>query len=203
MPDNSSTPFLWVNRDLSEANGFDPDVDLTTWQAAGAVLDTLGEAGLDCPMTTSWQSWIHLENFSAYHNVPFATMDNGFGGTGTELSFNGPVQVQHIGQIGEWVAEGKSFYDGRRNEAGANVRSGESALFTESSAGYAGIKAEAEFDFEVRMLPNSEGVKGAPQNTIICGASLWVMEGFSDEEYAGVAAFSNALASPEIQAKWH
>lgn len=97
MPDNSSTPFLWVNRDLSEANGFDPDVDLTTWQAAGAVLDTLGEAGLDCPMTTSWQSWIHLENFSAYHNVPFATMDNGFGGTGTELSFNGPVQVQHIG----------------------------------------------------------------------------------------------------------
>ena len=42
-----------------------------------------------------------------------------------------------------------------------------------------------------------------PQNTIIGGASLWVMEGHEDEDYAGVASFLNFLSSPEIQAKWH
>lgn len=203
MPYNSSTPVLWVNRDLMQANGVDPDTDLSTWQNVDAVIDQLSEAGLACPMTTAWQSWIHLENLSAYHDVPFATQENGFAGLDTELAFNGPVQVQHIAQIGEWAQEGKFLYAGRRNEGGANFRGGECALFTESSAGYAGIKAEAQFAFDVRPLPYWDGVAGAPQNTIIGGASLWVMAGHDDTEYAGVAAFFNYLASPEVQAQWH
>ena len=154
-------------------------------------------------MTTAWQSWIHLENLSAYHNVPFASKDNGFGGVDTELSFNGPVQVKHVQTMGDWAKDGKFIYAGRRNEGGANFRAGECGLFTESSAGYAGIKAEAKFDFEVRPLPYWEGAAGAPQNTIIGGASLWVMEGHESDEYKGVAAFLNFLSSTDIQAKWH
>ena len=203
LPFNSSTPVLWANRDALNAAGIAADADLTTWQGVGAVLDDLAAAGHECPLTTAWQSWVHLENFSAYHNVPFATMGNGFEGLGTELAFNGPVQVQHIDQMGQWAADGKFIYAGRRNEGGANFRAGDCAFFTESSAGYAGIKAEAEFAFEVHPLPYWGGVEGAPQNTIIGGASLWVMAGQSDEEYAGVAAYLNFLSSPEIQAKWH
>ncbi len=203
LPFNSSTPVLWVNRDLLSGAGIDPDVDLSTWEQVGEVLDQLKEAGVGCPMTTAWQSWIHLENFSAYHDTPFATKANGFGGTDTELAFNGPAQVAHISAMGEWARDGKFIYAGRRNEGGANFRSGECALFTESSAGYAGISAEAQFDFEVRPLPYWKAVADEPQNTIIGGASLWVMEGHEAEEYAGVAAFLNFLSSPEIQAKWH
>ena len=203
LPFNSSTPVLWVNRDKLQEAGIDPDTDLSTWEQVGAVLDQLKAAGVDCPMTTAWQSWIHLENFSAYHDVPFASKDNGFGGTDTELSFNGPAQVAHIGAMGDWAKDGKFIYAGRRNEGGANFRAGECALFTESSAGYAGIKAEAQFNFEVRPLPYWKAVADEPQNTIIGGASLWVMEGQSDAEYAGVAAFMDFLSSPEIQAKWH
>ena len=106
-----------------------------------------------------------------------------------------------MGQTG--LKDGKFIYAGRRNEGGARFRAGECALFTESSAGYAGVKKEAEFDFSIRELPYWEGVQGAPQNTIIGGASLWVMEGKSDEEYKGVAEFLNFLSTPEIQAKWH
>ena len=76
-------------------------------------------------------------------------------------------------------------------------------MFTESSAGYAGISSEAEFDFEVRPLPYWEGVGNAPQNTIIGGASLWVMEGHDDAEYKGAGAFLNYLSSSAVQAKWH
>ena len=203
LPFNSSTPVLWVNRDKLQEAGVDPDTDLTTWENVGAVLDDLKAAGVDCPMTTAWQSWIHLENFSAYHDTPFATKDNGFGGTDTELAFNGPAQVAHISAMGEWAQDGKFIYAGRRNEGGANFRAGECALFTESSAGYAGISSEAEFDFEVRPLPYWEAVASEPQNTIIGGASLWVMEGHSDAEYEAVAAFMDFLSSAEIQAKWH
>ena len=135
--------------------------------------------------------------------MPFATKDNGFGGTDTELVFNGPTQVKHIATLGEWAADGKFIYTGRRNEGGANFRSGECALFTESSAGYGGISAEAEFAFDIRPLPYWEGEGNAPQNTIIGGASLWVMSGHSDEEYKGVAEYLKFLSSPEVQAKWH
>lgn len=203
LPYNSSTPVLWVNKDALTEAGIDPNVDLSTWQKVGEVLDQLKAAGHECPLTTAWQSWIHLENMSAYHNVPFATQDNGFAGTDTELALNGPVQVQHISQMGDWAKDGKFIYKGRRNEGGSDFRAGTCALFTESSAGYAGINGEAEFEFAVRPLPYWEGADGAPQNTIIGGASLWVMSGHEDDEYKGVAEFLNFLSSTDIQAKWH
>ncbi|KQI73243.1 glycerol-3-phosphate ABC transporter substrate-binding protein [Loktanella sp. 5RATIMAR09] len=203
LPFNASTPVLWVNRDAMAAAGVDPDTDLSTWQNVDAVLTALQEGGEDCPLVTAWQSWIHLENFSAYHDVPFASQDNGFAGLDTELMLNGEAQIAHLTAMGQWAQDGKFIYTGRRNEGGANFRSGECALFTESSAGYAGITAEAEFDFDVRPLPYWEGVGNAPQNTIIGGASLWVMEGHEADEYMGAGAFLNFLSSSDVQAKWH
>lgn len=203
LPFNSSTPVLWVNKDALKDAGIAADVDLSTWEKVGEVLDTLKASGSECPLTTAWQSWIHLENFSAYHNTPFASKDNGFAALDTELTFNSPLQVKHIQAMGDWAKEGKFFYAGRRNEGGANFRAGECALFTESSAGYAGIKSEAQFEFEVRPLPYWSEAAGAPQNTIIGGASLWVMEGHDADEYKATAAFLNFLSSTDIQAKWH
>ncbi|WP_209006204.1 sn-glycerol-3-phosphate ABC transporter substrate-binding protein UgpB [Stappia sp. 28M-7] len=203
LPYNSSTPVLYVNRDALEAAGIDPNTDLSTWEKVGEVLDKLKASGAACPLTTAWQSWVHLETLSAYHDVPFATKENGFGGVDTELSFNGPVQVAHIEAMGQWAKDGKFIYAGRRNESGAQFRAGECALFTESSAGYAGVKSEAKFAFDIRPLPYWDSVEAAPVNTIIGGASLWVMSGHEPEEYAGVAEFLNFLSSADIQAKWH
>ena len=203
LPYNSSTPVLYVNRDALTAAGLDPDMDLSTWEQVDVALDTLKESGSKCPITTAWQSWVHLENFSAYHDVEFATKENGFTSLDTELSFNSPQQVAHIQTMGDWAKEGKFFYAGRRNEGGANFRSGECALFTESSAGYAGVKSEAEFEFDLRPLPYSSTAEGAPQNTIIGGSSLWVLSGHETEEYKGVAQFLSFLSSSDIQAKWH
>ncbi|MEP2532605.1 sn-glycerol-3-phosphate ABC transporter substrate-binding protein UgpB [Shimia sp.] len=203
LPFNASTPVLWVNRDAFEAAGVDPDMDLSTWQNVGDALTALQKGGSECPLVTAWQSWVHLENFSAYHDVPFASQDNGFAGLDTELTLNGEAQVAHLTAMGEWAQDGKFIYTGRRNEGGANFRAGECALFTESSAGYAGISSEAKFDFDVRRLPYWEGVGNAPQNTIIGGASLWVMEGHEDDEYKGAGEFLSYLSSSDVQASWH
>lgn len=203
LPFNSSTPVLWTNKDILKDAGIDPEGDFSTWEKVDAALDTLKAAGSECPLTTAWQSWIHLENLSAYHDIEFATKENGFAGLDTELAFNGPIQVKHIQAMGDWAKDGKFIYKGRRNEGGANFRAGECGFFTESSAGYGGIKSEAKFDFGVMPLPVWDGVDAAPQNTIIGGASLWVMEGHEAEEYKGTAAFLSFLSSTDIQSKWH
>ena len=77
-------------------------------------------------------------------------------------------------------------------------------MYTESSAGYAGISANVtDFEFGIGMLPYWPDVEGAPQNSIIGGASLWVLQGHEAESYEGVAQFFSYLSSPEVQAWYH
>jgi len=42
-----------------------------------------------------------------------------------------------------------------------------------------------------------------PQNSIIGGATLWVLSGLPKEDYQGVAKFFTYLSSAEVQAEWH
>ena len=52
-------------------------------------------------------------------------------------------------------------------------------------------------------MPYYPDVAGAPQNSIIGGASLWVMGGKKPEEYKGVAKFFAFLSDTDRQAKLH
>ena len=201
MPFNSSTPVLYYNKDLFKKAGISQAPK--TWQDVESVSKKLQASGVTCGFTTAWQSWVQLENFSSRHNVPFATLDNGFGGLKTELAFNGPLQVAHVAKMGEWQKNGIFSYSGRTNDGAAKFYSQECAMFTESSAGYAGIKRNAKFDFGVTELPDWEGKVKQPSNTIIGGASLWVLQGHSKEEYQGVASFLSYLSRASVQADWH
>lgn len=202
MPFNSSTPVLYYNKEMFEAAGL-PDRGPRTWEEMDEFGNTLLEAGFDCGFTTAWQSWIHLENLSARHDVPFATNANGFGGLDTELVFNSDVQIAHIEQMGEWQQEGIFSYSGRTNEGSAKFYGEECGMYTESSAGYAGINRNAQFEFGVSPLPYWESVIDTPQNTIIGGATLWTLRGHDDASYEAVAAFFDYLSQPEVQADWH
>src|SRR5690606_24317027 len=103
----------------------------------------------------------------------------------------------------EWNQKGYFVYGGRTNQAEAKFYSGECAMLTSSSAARANIDRNVKFKYAVSMLPYYADVKGAPQNTIIGGASLWVMSGKKPEEYKGVARFLTFLADPQRQAQWH
>jgi sn-glycerol 3-phosphate transport system substrate-binding protein len=203
MPFNSSTPVLYYNVEAFEKAGLDPDKPPRTWSEVEAYAKKLVAAGYAGGFSTAWISWIQLENFSAWHNVPFGTKANGFEGLDTEFVFNSPLHVKHIQNLADWQKDKVFVYGGRRNKGNAKFSSGEVAMYTESSAGYAGFKKTCNFPFRTSMLPYYDDAAGAPQNTIIGGASLWVMAGHSDEEYKGVATFFNYISSPAVQADWH
>jgi sn-glycerol 3-phosphate transport system substrate-binding protein len=204
FPFNSSTAVFYYNKDAFAKAGMDPERAPATWPEVMAAAARIKAAGATaCGFTTGWQSWVQLENFSAWHNVPFATEENGFGGNDPKLLFNGPLQVRHIGNLQEWAKKGYFTYAGRKNEPEAKFYSGECAMLTSSSAAYGTIKKNAKFNFGISPLPYYADVAGAPQNTIIGGASLWVMGGKSKAEYKAVAKFLNFLSQPELQAVWH
>jgi len=203
MPFNSSTPVFYYNVDAFRKAGLDVNNPPRTWPEVAACARKLINAGYQCGFSTAWISWIQLENMSAWHNVPVGTRSNGFEGMDTEYLLNGPLQVKHVKQLAEWQKERIFVYGGRRNLGNAKFVSGECPMYTESSAGYAGFKKGAKFEFRTSMLPYWPDQPGAPQNTIIGGASLWVLNGHSAAEYEGVAKFFSYLSSPEVQADWH
>ncbi|MBK6471366.1 MAG: sn-glycerol-3-phosphate ABC transporter substrate-binding protein UgpB [Betaproteobacteria bacterium] len=203
FPLNSSTTVLNYNKDLFKKAGLDPNKPPQTWPELALAAAKLKASGIACPFTTSWQSWTQLESFSTWHNTLFATQNNGFGGTSARLAFNSPLHVRHIENLANMSKQGLFQYRGRGNKADASFHSGECAMATASSSTYASIKKNAKFDFGIAPLPYYPDVAGTPQNTVIGGASLWVMSGKPAAQYKGVAAFFNYLQNAEIQAKSH
>jgi sn-glycerol 3-phosphate transport system substrate-binding protein len=203
FPFNSSTPVFHYNKDAFKAAGLDPEKPPTTWPEVALAAAKLKASGHKCPFTTSWISWTQLESFSAWHNVLYATKNNGFGGLDARLAFNTPLHVRHIENLANMAKSGLFVYKGRDNAADATFVSGECAMMTGSSALYGSVVRNGKFAYGIGTLPYYPDVPGAPQNTIIGGASLWVMNGKKPDEYKAVAAFLNYLSQPEVAAKSH
>ena len=203
MPFNSSTTIFYYNKDAFKAAGLDPSKPPATWAEVALAAAKLKASGQACPFTTSWISWTQLESFSAWHNVEFATKGNGMGGTDARLKFNGPLQVRHIQDLENMAKQGLFVYKGRDNKADATFPSGECAMITASAGLLGAVKKNAKFDYGIAALPYYQDVPGAPQNTVIGGASLWVMSGKPADHYKGIASFFNYLSSPEVQAASH
>ena len=203
FPFNASTPILYYNKDLFRGAGLDPEVAPKTWAEVGEAAKKLRAAGSPCGLTTSWPSWINVENFSAFHNLPLATRGNGFAGLDAELSFNNPIVVRHIAQLAEWQSTKIFDYSGRGQSAEPRFQKGECGIFIGSSGTRADIKANSKFEVGYGMMPYSPDVFGAPQNSIIGGATLWVLRDRTRAEYRGVAKFFAFLSKPEVQAAWH
>jgi len=203
FPFNASTPILYYNKKLFRDAGIDPEVAPKTWPEVGDAAKKLRAAGAVCGFTTSWPSWINVENFSAIHNLPISTMANGFAGLDAVLTFNNPLMVRHISQLVEWQSTKAFDYSGRAQTAEPRFQNGECGIFIGSSATRADIKANSKFEVGYGMLPYWPDVAGAPQNTIIGGATLWVLRNRPSDEYKGVAKFFSFLSKPEVQASWH
>ena len=203
FPFNSSTPVFYVNKEAYKKAGLDPAKAPRTWKEFAAASEKLKAAGQSCVYTTGWPSWVHVENFSAWHNLPIGTKENGVAGMDSQFTINSPEHVRHITMLADYAKKGWFTYGGRRNEAEAKFFSGECAMLTSSSAAQANIRRNAKFDFSVNFLPYHDDIKGAPQNSIIGGASFWVMGGKTNNAYKGVAKFMGFLSKPDLQAEWH
>ncbi|HEV8664154.1 MAG TPA: sn-glycerol-3-phosphate ABC transporter substrate-binding protein UgpB [Candidatus Methylomirabilis sp.] len=206
MPFNSSTAVMWYNRDAFRRAGLDPNSPPKTWTELREAARKIRAANATpCGFTAAWGTWTQFEQFSAIHNVPLATRANGMDGMDAELSINSPLHVRHVQTLIDMQKEGSYKYGGRDTAPEALFVSGECAIIHTSSGYRARVIREAKFDWGVAMLPYYEGTPGAPKNSIIGGASFWVMTAprRTAEEYRAVAEFFRFISRPEVVAKWH
>jgi sn-glycerol 3-phosphate transport system substrate-binding protein len=202
FPYNSSSPILYYNKDVFEKAGLDVNNPPKTWGEvfeAAKKIKTSGAAA--CGYTSTWLTWIHLENFAAWNNISYGTNENGLAGGDVELKINAPLYVNHFQSIADLAKDGTFKYGGRTSEAKQLFLAGECGILTESSGGLGDI-VKSGMNYGIGQLPYDEDGAG-PQNTTPGGASLWVMAGKSDEQYKGVAAFFNYLSQTDVQQFLH
>jgi sn-glycerol 3-phosphate transport system substrate-binding protein len=205
MPFNSSTAVMWYNKDAFRKAGLDPDKAPATWQGVRAAAEAIkAKDAAPVAMTTSWPVWIQLEQYSALHNLAFATKSDGFDGLDAELVFNTQAHVKHIERLLEMSKDGSFKYAGRDTAADPLIVSGEAAISFGSSSSRGNLVKSAKFDWAEAYLPYDPEIIKAPMNSIIGGASLWTMTApeRTPAEYKAVAEFLKYVGKSDVDATW-
>ena len=206
MPFNSSTSVMWYSKDAFKKAGLDPEKPPVTWddvvKAAQAIK---AKDAAEIPVTTSWLSWIQLEQYSALHNLPFASKANGFEGLDAELSCNSKAHIKHIDRLLAMSKDGTFKYTGRDNSPDQLLVSGKVGIHFNSSGMRGDLVKSAKYEWGEALLPFDPALIKAPLNSIIGGASLWTMiaPDRTPAEYKAVAQFLAFIGLPENDAYWH
>lgn len=206
MPFNSSTAVMWINRDAFRKAGLDPMKPPATWPEVVAAAQAIkAKNAAEIPMTTAWPTWIQLEQYSALHNLPFASKEDGFEGLDAVLRINSKPHVKHVQRLLTMAKDGTFKYAGRDNAADPLLVSGQAGIHFDSSGMRGDLVKSAKYDWGEAFLPYDPDIIKTPLNSIIGGASLWPMTapGRTPAEYKAVAQFLNFLGTPENAAAWH
>src|SRR4051812_47270070 len=163
MPFNSSAPVMYYNKAAFQKAGLDPNAPPKTWPEVEAYSKKLLAAGYQCGFTTGWPSWIQIENFGAWHDIPFATQENGFGGTDITLQINDPARIKHIENLAKWSKEKIFVYAGRENKPNPKFSTGECPMHFGSAGLAGGFTDSMKEPFGIAMMPFYPELRKAPQ----------------------------------------
>lgn len=205
FPFNSSTALLYWNKDAFAKIG--KDHPPATWEEAGEDMKALKAAGYSCPLgfnISRDESWQLLEQFSAIHDLPIATKNNGYDGLDAELVFNKTKFVDYVKDLKNWYDQGLAVI--KSKETGENMVEAFAAgdcqmiLTSVGDHGTIGRTAKEGMNWDVTWLPVYAGTER--KNSLVGGASLWVLTGKKPEEYKAAAAFLNFIGKPEEALFW-
>jgi len=201
MPFNVSTPILYYNKDIFRKAGL-PDKPPATWpDVESASRRILATGAAKCGFTTPSPSWVLLENTFAWHDQPFATNKNGYAGLDTRLLINSDFGRMHIGALVRWQKENIFVYTGRQGQPNNLFVDGECAMVLQSSASMGDFRNLLNFDWGTGQLPHW-GPPYRKTNTILGGATLWVMRGHNSTDDKAVAQFLKFITDTAQQKAW-
>ena len=202
MPFNSSTPIMYYNADALEKAGVTPP---KTWEEFQDVTaPALKDAGY-IPLSQSHLPWIFTENFFSRHNLQFASNNNGYDGTDTEIMIDNPAIKAHYSAMVDWKENGLfEWYGTGWGDNAKPFEDGDVAMWLGSSGSFGGLlQKNLGFEFSATMLPYWEAVTKEPTQTFIGGAALFAMSGKSDAENKATAEFFRFLTASDTQYFWH
>jgi sn-glycerol 3-phosphate transport system substrate-binding protein len=201
FPYNSSTAVMYWNRAAYGRIGRTEPAG--TWEQLERDLRALRTAGHACPMAVDFDTWQWVEQFLAIHNQPIASRGNGYQGLDAELVYNRGLLPRHLTNMRRWIEEGLvRIQTAQTGKTVVQAFADGSCAVTMSSIanhGVVGSTAADGLEWSVAMLPVYEGHQR--HNSLVGGASLWVLQGKSRGEYEAAAAFLDYVSS-RAEVEW-
>lgn len=201
FPYNSSTALLYWNKEhFGKAGVTEAPKTIEAWFDAVRKIKTGGHA--ESGFCFDFDTWMPLEQFSAIHNEPIATKNNGYDGLDAEVIFNKTKFAKYMADwkklLDEGVARIATAQTGKTTLQGFADGTCSSVLTSVANHGVIGSTAKPGLQWGVGMLPVYAGTER--KNSLVGGASLWIMQGKSKEEYEAAAAFLDfVLSTPEVE----
>lgn len=198
LPVALSTPVLYINDEAFRKVGLKAESPPQTWFDLQQALGQLIDSGMRCPYTVANPGRVIIDNTSAWHNEPAVVKR----GKGEALSINGMLQIKHVAMMASWYRSSYLHIFGRGSEAEQRFAAGECAVIAAPSSSLPDFRRHAAFPVSVARLPYHDDYPGAPQNTLLDGASMWVAAGQTPAEYKAIARFVSFWLEPQNQVAW-
>jgi sn-glycerol 3-phosphate transport system substrate-binding protein len=140
-----------------------------------------------------------LEQFSAIHNVPIASKNNGYDGLDAEMVFNKTKFADYMKDwkklMDEGIARVQTAQTGKTTVQSFTDGTCASVLTSVANHGVVGSTAKDGLKWGVTKLPVYKDFKR--HNSLVGGASLWLLQGKSKGEYEAAAAYIQFLLQPK------
>ncbi|MFQ5606124.1 MAG: ABC transporter substrate-binding protein [bacterium] len=201
MPFNCSTSILYYNKDLFRQAGLEPANPPATYaelEAAGAKIVASGAA--PNALSFGWPAWVFEQTYSV-NNQFYSDHANGRDGRATRLFIDNAFGVNVLQTWVDWSHEKILIYGGREYSANKAFLSGQVAMLIQSTSSVASIESAAKFEVGTAFFPRLAGYERG--NSVIGGATLWVMKGMSDQQKEAVRKFLVWIRRTDVTKKWH
>jgi sn-glycerol 3-phosphate transport system substrate-binding protein len=206
-PWNSSSPILYYDATRFEEAGLDPDNPPETYSEVIEACDVLlAETELDACYGMPIHAWF-IEQSIAQQGELLADNGNGRDGRATEVRLDSEAATTVL----EWWqlmdAEGYWLNNGERedwDDPRTLMADGQVAMAVDSTAAvarYDQMLADDGRELRTGFMPIPDGVER--NGVVIGGASLYIVDGHSDEEIQAALEFVNWMSEPEQDVDWH
>ncbi|MFQ5828565.1 MAG: ABC transporter substrate-binding protein [Candidatus Methylomirabilia bacterium] len=201
MPFNSSTAILYYNKDIFQKAGLDPNKPPTTFKDVERMGRRIVESGAaPNAITFGWPDWT-FEQMHAIHSQFYANNEDGRKAMASKVYMNRPFGVKVLERWTDWSKKKILIYGGTEYSPNRAFLASQVAMLIQSTSSVGSIGKKAKFRLGTTFLPR---MKGYPRgNSVIGGATLWVIKGHPQKEYGAVWEFLKWVIRDSVTATWH
>ncbi len=207
IPFNSSSPVVYINKDLLEQAGLDRDFVPETYSDVLEACEQIVASGIEAKcIGFNLHSWF-FEQWMAEQGAPLVNNDNGRSGRATEVLLTSDAAKNVVNWIKELNDNGYYTYTGRFEDWDGSeaIFTNEQVVFHITSTSQVTFLTETAqevgFDLGVAKLPIPDDTERT--GVVIGGASIWLTTGHPEEELEVAKDFALYMTNPENMVSWH
>ncbi len=207
IPFNSSSPILYINKDLLEKAGLDRNLVPGTYGEILSACETIAASGIEAKcIGFNLHSWF-FEQWMAEQGAPLVNNGNGRDERATEVLLTSDAAKNIVSWIKTLNDNGYYTYTGKLEDwdgSDAIFTNQQSVFHITSTADLGNItKAtkEAGFELGAGKLPMQDGVER--NGVVIGGASVWLTTGHPEAELEIAKDFILFMTNTENMVSWH